>query len=78
MFTPPDCCTDCYRQPNGIVCRCLQVTEETVVHAVAVLGCSTIQELRKETGAGTGCNCCHIRLRQYLKAGQRLSLALAE
>jgi bacterioferritin-associated ferredoxin len=77
MFTNTDCCSDCSSQPNGIVCRCLQVSEETVLHAVANLGCRTLSEIRRTTKAGTGCNCCHHRLKQCLEAG-RLSLAMAE
>ncbi|HEX3314556.1 MAG TPA: (2Fe-2S)-binding protein [Gemmataceae bacterium] len=77
MFTTTDCCSDCSSQVDGIVCRCLQVSEETVLHAVENLGCRTLCDLRRTTGAGTGCNCCHQRLHQYLEAGRR-SLAMAQ
>ena len=50
-----------------VICHCLQVTEETVVDALASLGVTTLRELRQHTGAGDGCTACHHVLRQYLK-----------
>jgi NAD(P)H-nitrite reductase large subunit len=41
------------------VCRCLKVTEEAVIHAIAILGLRTVKEIRQATGAGDGCTCCH-------------------
>jgi len=49
-------CSDC---PSRLVCRCLKITEEAVVHAIAVLGMRTVKEIRQATGAGDGCTCCH-------------------
>ena len=52
--------------PDRVVCRCLKVTEESVIVAIRTHGARTIRELRTLTGAGDGCNCCHQELRQYL------------
>jgi bacterioferritin-associated ferredoxin len=49
-----------------ILCRCLQVTETTVVAAVASCAIRDLRDLRRKTGAGTGCNGCHRLLSRYL------------
>lgn len=49
-------CSDC---PSRLVCRCLKITEEAVVEAITLLGLRTVKEIRKATGAGDGCTCCH-------------------
>ncbi len=36
------------------MCRCLRVTEETVVTAIVTLGLRTVAEVRRATEAGTG------------------------
>ena len=50
-----------------IVCKCLKVTEDRLIHAITVHGASNLHELRVLTEAGTGCNCCHRELRVYLE-----------
>lgn len=66
----PDCPFDmtgpCSGCPAEIVCHCLQVAEGTIVDTIVELGLRTLQEVRRHTEAGTGCNCCHDRLREYL------------
>ena len=58
---------------EAIVCHCLAVSEETVETAIAICGLSTIKEICRETGAGSGCTACHARLRELLrKASQPL------
>ena len=52
--------------PERVVCRCLQVTEQTIITAIVELGLRTVKEVRKTTEAGTGCNCCHRELNAYL------------
>jgi assimilatory nitrate reductase electron transfer subunit len=69
--TPPcggDCrtCSAIGSCPDRVVCRCLGVTEQTVVSAIVHLGVRTVKELRGATGAGTGCRCCHRELQGYL------------
>lgn len=49
-----------------IVCRCLKVTEETIITAIRTHGLRTVRELKTVTAAGDGCTCCHQELRTYL------------
>jgi bacterioferritin-associated ferredoxin len=62
--------THCEGCPGRVVCRCLQVTEEAIVQAVTTFSLTTVQEIRKFTGAGDGCTCCHARLSQLLAQAQ--------
>lgn len=57
-------CDDC---PDRIVCRCLQVTEAQVVRMIERLELRTVRDIRKYTGAGEGCTCCHAKLEEYLE-----------
>lgn len=52
--------------PDRVVCRCLKVTEETVIDAIVTLGLRTVKEVRQATEAGDGCNCCHKEIAAYL------------
>ena len=52
--------------PDRVVCRCLGVTEETVISAIVALGQRTVKEVRRATEAGDGCTCCHRELAAYL------------
>jgi bacterioferritin-associated ferredoxin len=63
------CCRPgrCPADSEPIACRCLGVTEATVVGAIVALGLSSVREVREQTGAGDGCTCCHGRLRQLLR-----------
>lgn len=54
--------TSCETCPGRIVCRCLNITEEDVVTALAIHGADTVTELRRLTGAGDGCTACHRKL----------------
>ena len=49
-----------------VVCRCLQVTEAQVVRMIERLELRTVHDIRKYTGAGDGCTCCHALLKEYL------------
>ena len=69
--TPPcggDCrtCPSVGSCPDRVVCRCLGVTEETIISAVVTLGLRTVKEVRTHTEAGDGCCCCHREIAQYL------------
>ncbi len=55
------CCGD-----DAIVCRCFQVTKQTVYDAVASGNARTISQLRCETGAGSGCMACLCKIKQLL------------
>lgn len=60
MFPTTDfTCDAC---PAKLVCRCLKVTEEEVVTALAIHGVESVKELRRLTGAGDGCTACHRKL----------------
>lgn len=52
--------------PDRVVCRCLGVTEQTIIDAVVTLGVRNLKELRNATEAGDGCCCCHRELHAYL------------
>jgi bacterioferritin-associated ferredoxin len=61
--TAPDACQSC---PIKVVCRCLQVTEDEVVAAITTHDLHNIKQVRRHTGAGDGCTCCHDRLRKLI------------
>lgn len=44
--------------PPVPICYCANVTEEEILHHVAVAQCcSTFEDIKKHTGANTGCEC---------------------
>jgi len=53
--------------PDRVVCQCLQITEGQLVAALRSLDLRTLKDLRRATGAGDGCTCCHELLRHYLE-----------
>jgi bacterioferritin-associated ferredoxin len=57
---------DCVSCPDKVVCHCLQVTEGQLVQVIQTLELRTVKEVRRHTGAGAGCMCCHARIKQYL------------
>jgi bacterioferritin-associated ferredoxin len=75
-FSLPDACKDCPAPaavaqactgcPDRIVCRCLQVTEAMLVEAIATHELLTLKDVRRHTGAGDGCTCCHNLIKRYL------------
>jgi bacterioferritin-associated ferredoxin len=58
---------DCNGCSERIVCHCLQVSEGEVVAALATGEVHTLKDLRRATGAGNGCMCCHRDLRRLLE-----------
>ena len=66
--------TDCSAQ---YLCHCLQVTETAVVDAIVSLDLRSVRDVRRHTGAGEGCTCCHDRLRQVLEQVRCPSAACA-
>jgi nitrite reductase (NADH) large subunit len=60
---------------DRVVCRCLRVTETTVITAVATCAIRDLRDLRRKTGAGTGCNGCHRLLTRYLEAQSSSSVS---
>ncbi|MFO0965282.1 MAG: (2Fe-2S)-binding protein [Gemmataceae bacterium] len=63
-------CSDC---PERVVCRCFNVTESQLRDAIARHDLRTIREIKRRTGAGDGCTCCHAELNEVLT---RVSLAM--
>ena len=67
-----ECVGECRSCPSvgscgdRLVCRCLKITEHSIVTSIRTIGLTTIDELKAATGAGDGCTCCHKQLRQYL------------
>lgn len=60
-------CDGCEGCPaSKLVCRCLKVTEQTLVDAIDGLGLTSLREVINHTGAGDGCTACHRRLKGYL------------
>jgi bacterioferritin-associated ferredoxin len=59
----PEACQQC---SHRVVCRCLQVTEDRIVDAIQTLALRSVRDIRRATGAGDGCTCCHQELRQLL------------
>ena len=64
MDPVPSSCDGC---PHKVVCRCLKVTEAQVVRMITRLELRSIRDLKKYTGAGDGCTCCHAQLEEYLE-----------
>lgn len=52
-------CTDFDR----IVCHCLGITAAEIRTAVAEGRAECLRSVMRETGAGTGCTCCHLAIR---------------
>jgi bacterioferritin-associated ferredoxin len=65
---PDPCPGPCAGCTDRIVCRCLKVTEGAIAEAVTALGLRTVKEVRRATGAGGGCTCCHKQIRALIAA----------
>lgn len=61
-------CRSCLTLGGPVVCHCLGVTEEELATAVTAMGLRSIREVRRETGAGTGCNACHRRIQLLVES----------
>jgi NAD(P)H-nitrite reductase large subunit len=64
---PDPCAGPCAGCPDRIVCRCLKVTEGTIVEAITSLGLRTVKDVRVTTSAGDGCTCCHKQIRVLIE-----------
>ncbi|MFO0926428.1 MAG: (2Fe-2S)-binding protein [Gemmataceae bacterium] len=53
---------------SKVVCHCMNVTEDTILEALATFDIDTVKDLRHYTGAGDGCTCCHRQLRQMIES----------
>ena len=63
----------CHTCPSRVVCHCLNVTEEQIIHAIENHDLRTIHDIRRQTNAGDGCTCCHKDLQEII---ERYSLSL--
>ena len=52
---------------DQIVCRCLRVTEWELVEALDTEEVRDLKDVRRLTGAGSGCMACHRRIKMYLE-----------
>lgn len=60
-------CHSCQALGAPVVCHCLGVTQDEVVSAVTAYELRSVKEVRRQTGAGSGCNCCHTRIQLLLQ-----------
>ena len=60
-------------EQDTLLCRCLQVSESALADAIERCPLSNLQDVARETGAGSGCTACHRMLRRFLSQQQYLS-----
>ena len=60
-------CDSCTALGGSVVCHCLGVTEDVVVSALITLELRNLRDVRRHTGAGSGCNACHCRIQSLLE-----------
>jgi NAD(P)H-nitrite reductase large subunit len=53
-------------EQDTVVCRCLQVCESELLGALDRCPMRNLQDVARETGAGSGCMSCHRMIRRYL------------
>lgn len=51
---------------DTILCRCLQVSESSLADVVQRCPFANLQDVARETGAGSGCTACHRMIRRFL------------
>ena len=56
-------------EQDTLVCRCLQVCESELLGALDRCSMRNLQDVARETGAGSGCMSCHRMIRRYLAQG---------
>lgn len=59
-------CGGCQMYGGPLVCHCLQVTEDQLLHALTTMDIRTVRDVRRLTGAGDGCNACHRKIQSYI------------
>jgi bacterioferritin-associated ferredoxin len=52
---------------DRIICRCLRVTESGLVEALSTEEICDLKDVRRCTGAGSGCMACHRTIKEYLE-----------
>jgi bacterioferritin-associated ferredoxin len=51
---------------DRVVCRCLQVTEGELMEVLTTEDVQDLKDVRRHTGAGSGCMVCHRLIKGYL------------
>jgi bacterioferritin-associated ferredoxin len=62
------CGRDCRECPARLICRCIKVDEAAILDALSRHPVRTVKDIRRLTGAGDGCMCCHPKLQRYIDA----------
>jgi bacterioferritin-associated ferredoxin len=52
---------------DRVICRCLRVTESELVEALSTEEIRDLKQVRRHTGAGSGCMACHRLIKTYLE-----------
>ncbi len=52
--------------PDDLLCYCLHISTEEVEHVVESGQVSSLRDVKKLTGAGSGCTACHCAIRDLL------------
>lgn len=50
-----------------LLCYCMRISEAEVVETICALDLRTVQDVRRCTGAGTGCTACIHHIRECLR-----------
>ena len=50
-----------------VVCRCLGVTEDEIRDALDTGFVRSLDDLQAHNGAGSGCMCCHRRIKEIFR-----------
>jgi bacterioferritin-associated ferredoxin len=53
-------------EEDTILCRCLRISESSLADAVQRCPLANLQDVARETGAGSGCTACHRLIRRFL------------
>jgi bacterioferritin-associated ferredoxin len=53
-------------EQDAVICQCLQVSESKLAEAGERCSLGSLQDVARETGAGSGCMSCHRVLRRWI------------
>jgi ferredoxin-nitrate reductase len=65
---PPDAVTAAAPDPHATVCTCMGVVHEEITAAIDVLDLDSVEEIERNTRAGSGCGTCRVDLAAILAA----------
>ena len=60
---------------DEIICKCLQVSEETIRSCIAAGNLTTVEQVTRACEAGGGCHSCHILLDLFIDQHLEKSVA---